>query len=342
LDAPCTKDGIYRILDVRTDFNGYRCLSEKMISLFYNPRNYSITRDLIEVLKPDIASVWSISGISTAPLFALQRARVPYVVHLFDRCLSFVRKNGWKRAINPLLYDRLDLDNMVSCSESLKKDYVKQGFSEGAIQVIPHGINPRRSLPRRKSVDPRNTRILFVGQLWEAKGADLAIQAIRNLKERDIHAYLTIVGDGDKKYISELKGMIGNQGLVDEIKFAGRIPRKELTQFYREHDIFIFPTHSWYKEPFGIVILEAMNQGIPVIASNCGGPVEIITDKENGLLFPPGNAESLSLQIEGLINSPKLIEKVRNNAFRIIKSDFHIQHIGARTLSYYNSILDAE
>ncbi|MCK4233396.1 glycosyltransferase family 4 protein, partial [candidate division WOR-3 bacterium] len=190
-----------------------------------------------------------------------------------------------------------------------------------------------------KTVDKNNLKLLFVGQLWEAKGADLAIRSLSRLEEHGISAILTIVGDGKKSYKRDLRKIAKENDIIDRVDFVGKVTREELKNFYRDNDILLFPTYSWYKEPFGIVILEAMNQGISVIASNSGGPKEIITDGENGLLFESGKVESLTKKIINLVKAPQLYKGIRKKAFDSINDIFNIAFVGKRIIMFYNNIL---
>jgi len=339
LEKPSVENGIYRTLNANTDFNGYKSIKEKTFSLFYNPSNYKRTLEIIKMVKSDIASVWNISGISVSPLFALQKLKIPYVVHLFDRSLSFVRKNGWKRIINPIIYDRLKLNHIISCSASLKEDYIKRGYDKNSISIIHHGIEPEKEEKKRKKINRKDVKLLFVGQLWEAKGADLAIRALSLLKEKNIFAQLTIIGDGKEAYKSYLRKVAKKEKVESEVHLLGKVSREALKNFYRNNDILLFPTYSWYKEPFGIVILEAMNQGIPVIASNCGGPKEIIIDGESGLLFDSGNAQSLSDKVILLVENLQLYNKIQKNAFCKVKNQFDITLVGKKTIAYCENLL---
>lgn len=332
---PYETNNIFRVLRIKLDFES---VFDKIFSLFYNPYNYRKILEIIKRIKPDIASVWSINGISAAPIFALKKKRIPYVVHLFDRSLSFLRKNGWKGILNPFLYNKLNFDHIISCSDSLKSDYVKRGFKEESITVIHHGIIPEKKIIDKKRIDSKNLKLLFVGQLWEAKGADLAIRSLPLLEKNGIFANLTIIGDGLETYKQYLRKITKECNVIDRVIFVGRISREALKNFYRRKDILLFPTNSWYKEPFGIVIIEAMNQGIPVIASNSGGPREIIMNGENGLLFGSGNVESFTEKIMLLASDVQLYEAIRKKAFDRIKEQFDISVVGEKTIEYYTNI----
>ena len=332
------KNNIYRILKARINSNIHKSLIEKTISLFFNPFNYKETLRIIKRIKPDVASVWSINGISVSPIFAAQKMGIPCVVHLFDRSFSFLRKNCWKGILNYFLYNRLNFDNIVSCSESLKKDYIKKGFEGRTICVIYHGVIPEKEIFPHKGININDIKLLFVGQLWEAKGIDLAIRALPLLEKNGLNAKLTIIGDGLESYKLHLKKIAIEYDIAEKVDFVSKVPREKLKSFYRTHDILLFPTYSWYREPFGIVILEAMNQGIPVIASDSGGPKEIIIDGENGLLFEPGNVESLTSKIMLFARKPELYEINAKNAFKRIKNQFDISITSKKIIEYYENI----
>ena len=97
---------------------------------------------------------------------------------------------------------------------------------------------------------------------------------------------LSIVGGGSSDYVSELQKLVEEKKLQQLVTFWGMQPREEVKDFFQNHDIFIFS--SIWEEPFGIVILEAMASGMPVIGAAVGGSKEILVDGENALVYPPG------------------------------------------------------
>ena len=121
----------------------------------------------------------------------------------------------------------------------------------------------------------------------------LILQALDILvKEQNrYHFHLNIFGDGDEVYIRELEAFLQQKQLVQYVTFHGKVPQDELIKHYDRSDIMLVP--SIWKEPFGLVVAEAMARGLPIIASNLGGPTEIVTQDVDGLLIEPGNVQAL-------------------------------------------------
>lgn len=142
-------------------------------------------------------------------------------------------------------------------------------------------------------------KLLTVARLIERKGIRFLIQAMKNVTVHYPDVELVIVGEGpDHLSFDKLTRQLE---LIQNIVFAGRIPDQELIEQYTTSDIFILPSTE---EALGVVLLEAMYHGLPVIASNVGGIPEIVTNQETGILTAPGNPKELSLAIISLIENP--------------------------------------
>lgn len=150
--------------------------------------------------------------------------------------------------------------------------------------------------------------ILFVGRLAEVKGIEYLIDAMS-----EIDAMLVIVGDGPLKEklirISDKRKVI----------FLGAKSHEELKTIYASADIFVMPSitaKDGSREGFGLVLLEAMASGLPVIGSNSGGIPEIISDQQTGLLVPEKDSRAISVAIQKLIDDEVLAENIKKNAMR--------------------------
>ena len=136
-------------------------------------------------------------------------------------------------------------------------------MSETALERLPAPVD------RTGRVGP--VRLLFVGRLIRTKGARDAIRALSHLG--DVPVVLDVVGDGfDRTACEEL---VGQLGLGDRVRFHGRQPRERVEQFYRDADVFVFPS---YREPGGNVQLEAMGHGLPLVVADRGGPAAAVSD----------------------------------------------------------------
>lgn len=173
--------------------------------------------------------------------------------------------------------------------------------------------------------------ILFVGRLTEIKGVKFLISAMKS-----VEAILVIVGTGPLE--EDLKIMAEELGINSKVIFEGAKTHEELKEIYASADIFAMTSVTiadGEKEGLGLVALEAMASGLPVVAFRSGGIVNIINHEENGLLASPGDAEELAGCINRMMNERELYEKVRKNANRSIK-EYDYQYIGTQ----YAAIID--
>jgi len=128
-----------------------------------------------------------------------------------------------------------------------------------------------------------------VGRLDPRKGVDLAILALKHLPEV---ATLRIDGGGDASYLEELRLLAERESVSERVRFS-RVPRSDLPVVYAEADAVVFPVR--WEEPWGLVPLEAMAVGAPVVATGSGGSGEYLADGENCLLFDPENGGAVAL-----------------------------------------------
>lgn len=155
--------------------------------------------------------------------------------------------------------------------------------------------------------------ILFVGRLVEVKGVTYLIEAMRQ-----VDAKLIIVGDGPLKE----KLMHQALDLKDRIEFWGAKTHEELPVIYASADVFVAPSitaKNGDKEGLGLVLLEAMASGVPVVASRSGGIIDVVKDGENGLLAEEKNSEELAYRINQLLTDEVLYSQIRRNAFLTAK-----------------------
>ncbi|MFA9374066.1 MAG: glycosyltransferase, partial [Poseidonibacter sp.] len=164
-------------------------------------------------------------------------------------------------------------------------------------------------------------RYMFCGRLDYSKGLDLAIKALSNLKDKKVQDFqFHIYGDGDKTYIKRCKQMIKILNLEDEVFFHGKCDNLE--KEYKKNHVLLMPTRM--REPFGLVLIEAMNYGVVCLATNDYGPAEIIDDKKNGLLFSALSVDDLTSKILLIHNNWNLLQKYREDAYIKVANKFDI------------------
>lgn len=203
----------------------------------------------------------------------------------------------------------------------------KQFIPEEKIKVIYEAyINTQTDINynSQKFIQKSDINCIIVGTLHQAKGHKDAINAIKELHSAGIKAKLFIVGDGDENYKNDLTLLIKKLNLKDYIEFLGYLDNPQTVM--GQCDILLMCSKN---EAFGLVTLEAMQIGKPVIGTRSGGTVELILEGYNGLLYNPGNFKELSQKIKYLYDNPeiklKMGEDAKNMASEKFKPDRYIQ-----------------
>jgi len=183
--------------------------------------------------------------------------------------------------------------------------------SEERIFIVNPGIERRfEGGGKRAFRNKKSWKFLSVGAVIERKGYHYLIDALRNLNDIPFKCY--IVGNiDDKKYYSLLLEKVQTYKLEEKVKFTGYISYRKLLEFYDKTDIFILPS---LHEGYGIVLCEAICQGLPIIATNVGAVPEIIEDRGTGLLVEPKNAKSIVSAVRRMVSNPELAETLSQNA----------------------------
>lgn len=319
-------------------------------------QNYAIARQVISQWKPDLVYAWHMQQVSIAPVLAAQDLGIPVVFRLPDYWLADL-KAGIKDEPNPLKrwyrswtagmggFDRLDINRLLPNSWALYQEYLRAGFPAGTMYLIPNGIPAGMIVPPRdlilKPPMGRNgvIQLVYAGRLSREKGVDVAIQALAALiRERPAERFgLDIIGSGSDSYQRELRALILRLGIAENVTFLGQLDHRHLLNRLGLYDIMIVP--SRWVEPFSRVILEAMASGLPVIATNTGGTLEIIMDGFNGLLVPPDDPSAISRSVQRLLDSAMLAEGIRLNAVETLRTNFDLDVFISQTEEYLQHVL---
>jgi glycosyltransferase involved in cell wall biosynthesis len=181
------------------------------------------------------------------------------------------------------------------------------------------GYNLKEDIKKR---DLGNTvKIGFLGRVVHNKGAQFLVKALGLLvNKKKLNCEVLVAGDG--RYLKALKHLTFLYGLNDKVNFLGYVNDKN--QFFSEVDIFCLPS---LRETFGLVLLESMAHGIPVIASNIPGIDEVVTDGENGILFSPGDHHDLADKIENLINDENIRRSIVDEALSRVKQSYSVDRL---------------
>ncbi len=212
------------------------------------------------------------------------------------------------------------------------------GADPHKIRIVPCGVDldlfrpiPQQEARTRLGLDD-GQYVLFVGRLEALKGTDVLIEAMSLLARRESKARLLIAGgnlDGDEA--QRLRALVQDKHLTETVRFLGAVDQHDLPYYYSAADLCAMP--SFY-ESFGMVAIEAMACGAPVVASRAGGLQFTVRDDKTGYLVPPGDAAPLAEAIWTLLNDRALRARMGQAAAEIAKA-YSWDEVSRSILSIY-------
>ena len=209
-----------------------------------------------------------------------------------------------------------------------------RAFVEVPVEVIPYTAELAPPEPTARARNAERS-ILFVGRLIERKGVAHLIRALGAVR-RTVPARLMVVGDGPER--ATLERLAAASGVAAYVDFRGRVSDDELRRAYAGADAFVLPSvldQRQDTEGLGVVLLEAMNYGVPVVASNIGGITDIVQHERTGLLVPPGDERALAEALTQLLGNPELSRSLGEGGARLLRDTFSWDRIVERWEQVY-------
>ncbi len=261
------------------------------------------------------------------------------------------RGPGWKGLVFKL-YSQFWMPKVLGsadCITASSFDYIEGSEARAIFQKrrehwleLPFGVDLERFHPSREPrAESREPTILFVGGMDAPhyfKGVPILLQALFFLKKRRARLFKTLlIGDGELRQGFELQARAF--GLLDVVQFIGSVSDEDLPRYYRMADVVVKPSIN-RGEAFGMVLLEAMASGVPVIASDLPGVRTI--PKDAGILVPPGDAAALADAIERIFSPETDQARMRERARAIVETDYAWPRIIDKLESIYQSLLVAK
>ena len=214
------------------------------------------------------------------------------------------------------------------------------------LSVVPNGVNildlqngyaPAQLAAFRSNYAPPDGQIVFtISRLVYEKGVHLLVQATPLILQQCPEARIVIAGTGPEA--DQLKQQAQNLGVTGQINFIGFISDRERNLFLDVADCAIFP--SLY-EPFGIVALEAMALGCPLVVSDVGGFSEVVKHGETGIKIYANNVESTAWGVTQALTRPGWVKKQTVKARRAVEELYNWEHIASLTIDVYRQVLQA-
>jgi teichuronic acid biosynthesis glycosyltransferase TuaC len=231
-------------------------------------------------------------------------------------------------------------DRVIAVSSSLQRALVEEhGLEPERITVLPNGVDvtrfapvPRAEAEARLGLHNTAPRILYVGAIADSKGIAHLLIAIHRLRhEWSCPVQLTLIGQGE--YEPTARALAGELDIADAVAFAGRSPNDEIPVWMSACDVVVLPSLS---EGFGVVLVEAMACGKPVVATACGGPEDIVTS-ETGILVPPADDAALAKALLEVLRDEHRFapERIRQLAI----DNYAYDHVVSRIAMVYEEVL---
>lgn len=275
--------------------------------------NRAVLRRHLADQRPDVVSWWAMGGMSLSLIEHVRRRGLPALGWVNDEWMSYGPKvdqwtHGWARVPAPATVagvpTRVDLSaaaRWIFCSAAVRDPALQRLGGLRSSAVVHQGAAPDfvPVAPR-----PWAGRLLYAGRLDERKGLATLVEAVVGLPE----VSLRIVGDGDDRTREHLRDRAAAAN--GRIVLAPAVERSALARVYAEADAVVFPV-EWL-EPWGLVPLEAMAVGRPVVATGRGGSGEYLEHERNALLFAAGDVAALRASLCRLATEPDLRERLRD------------------------------
>jgi glycosyltransferase involved in cell wall biosynthesis len=236
---------------------------------------------------------------------------------------------------------RLGVRRFVCVSMALREALVAQGFvGSDRSGVIYNGIDvarydrPRSDVLRHSLGLPPETPLAgCLGNLRPAKGYDVLIRGTAQLKQRGVACHFAIAGQGKGRLANELMALRKELDVEDRVHFLGF--QADSAEFLAGLDLFVLPSTS---EGFSISTIEAMAAGLPIVATRCGGPEEIISHGQTGLMVQPGDPFALAGAIERLLSDRERARQMAEDARQMARERFDIGQMVKAYLSIYAAV----
>jgi glycosyltransferase involved in cell wall biosynthesis len=275
-----------------------------------------------------------------------------------------VKNSNWRTKILslPSFLIRRSLLNRAEIIVSASLDYIKTSQIKNYYRAhpkkfreIPFGVDLAKFQPKLinrplnnkilerakeivhyindKFIKKNRLNLLFVGALDQAhyfKGVDVLLNALVILEPR--HWHLKIVGEGDLR--PEYEKLSQRLKLNNRVEFSGKLVNQELIRAFQDADLFILPSIN-SNEAFGLVLIEALACGLPVIASNLPGVRQVFEDHKQGLLIEPNSPEDLKKKLEFIFNNEEMRRVMALAARRLAEEKYDLKKMALKLLTLF-------
>ncbi|MBI3950638.1 MAG: glycosyltransferase family 4 protein [Acidobacteria bacterium] len=223
----------------------------------------------------------------------------------------YVRVRGWLN-VAPRL------EKLMVASRYMRLELIAVGIATDHIVVNPIGVEMEAGSESSSRTPQDAPTVLFVGRMYELKGPQYLLAALEQL---DVPCHVVFVGDGAD--VERLKQAAGQLSPRHTVEFTGWIGQDEVQRYYQQARVVVVP--SVWPEPFGMVGVEALKYGKPVVAFDVGGVSDWLKDGDNGFLVAPKDTSGLAAAIKRILVSPELADAMGRHAQALAVAQFNIE-----------------
>lgn len=258
--------------------------------------------------------------------------RIPVALNFHGAELLLIKKHGF---VKPVLSFLIKKANLIFANSSFTAKKIKS-IHPCPVEISPYGTTLSGKSSGKLHPIQGKFKILFVGRHIERKGLDILLKAAKLLPADSFE--VRIAGEGDlTKSLKEKSKNIPN------VVFTGKLSRKELEQEYENANAFVLPAIVDSKgdtEGLGVVLIEAAEYNLPIVASNVGGIPDVIIDNETGILLPEKDPKALAEAFEELAENKLFAERLVRKAMAHIQKNFSWDAILQKQVNAYSKILN--
>ncbi len=311
-------------LHARLDADGLPFVSLPPGNRYFDPRAVHAIRSACDRSSIDFLMVHSSKDLWLAACAVdPRRTRILFFNHMINRT---VRKTD---PAHRLIHGKIE--HVITLSRPAREGFLSTtSMPPGRVSIIPDAVDPERfrateeeskEVRRRHHIPPDAFLVLTVGRIDPKKGQRELIDAVIDLSRRGLDLHLLIVGSRTRneheKYDSELRRLVDEARLGGRIVFAGE--RENVAPYYRAADLFVLPS---YCETFGLVLLEAMLTGVPIVATDAGAVPEILDSGRCGRIVEPESPAAIGEAIRALHDDPALRRRLSEAASEKVHREY--------------------
>ena len=331
--------GGVRIIRVPVFFRKKQNVASVLSMLSYFPSSIFFIQRLLRKEKFDIINTHFAIPSGPSGNFISKIKKIPNILSIhggdiFDpsKFLSPHKTFGLKQTVKKMLKNA---DRVIAQSSDTRKNAISLYEINRNIDIIPLGIKPNVFAKKSKKelgLSENKKTFITVGRLVRRKNLEeLLIIFSRIIKKFDCE--LLIIGDGPES--ENLKQKINSLNLQNNVKLLGRVTEELKFQYLNASDVYV---STAIHEGFGIVFLEAMECGLPIICYNRGGQVDFLKNDYTGYLIELGDADSFYDNLLCLLNHPEIKEKIKIYNKELVKK-YYINNIAKQYLNIFNEVL---